>query len=288
MRKKVGERLGWAALVVAFLATGVVYLWADKRWIGWAALALCALTVIGWLVWEISNREKAQEGRSASMNEVTDSVKQTQNLQDVGNPRINIYTAPNPPSVEARASWPQPNLECKPILQDWLFGTDLGISRYDQYGLAKKVFCGIAKLCNEPRVVDIAEAHRIKALIVFVNQQGGELGRSEPGMWIDNGANLQNIPPGESKELLLFTRDDEQTRVFQITNPNAPYNRYTTRTLHPLVMTPIHEPDSIARIELRVLQEDGKLLATFVIPCCMINGHQLIFGNPERIQAAGS
>jgi len=51
-----GDRLGFAGLLVAVIGVALVYLWPDKRWIGWLSLGIAAILAAGWATLEI--REK--------------------------------------------------------------------------------------------------------------------------------------------------------------------------------------------------------------------------------------
>jgi hypothetical protein len=274
---------GWS-VAATLIAGGIAYFVGGAK----AAIAcIVAGVLIGLFLHFSKPKEAKKEISAATTADVRDSFNPTNSFTASPHIEQHVHLGGSHQKTIEQPSPPLPNLQCKPVVQDWLSANDGAFSRYQQ-DIGKQIFCGIAKLCNEPHNADISGVYRAKALIVFFNQQGGELGRSEPGTWIDYSFNLQNIPPGESKELLLYTRDEEQKKIFQVTNPNPPFIKYRPMIWHQLQMSPIHEPDTIARIELRILEQDGKLLATFVIPCGMVNGQQLIFGNPERIQAAGS
>jgi hypothetical protein len=45
-----GDHLGIAGLIMAFVGTAIAVLWPDKRWIGWLALVLAAGLLVGWTV----------------------------------------------------------------------------------------------------------------------------------------------------------------------------------------------------------------------------------------------
>jgi hypothetical protein len=51
-----GDRLGFAGLLVAVIGVALVYLWPDKRWIGWLCLGIAAILAASWGTLEI--REK--------------------------------------------------------------------------------------------------------------------------------------------------------------------------------------------------------------------------------------
>jgi hypothetical protein len=38
MDMSLGDRLGWAGLIMAFLGIALAFLWPDKKWIGWLCL----------------------------------------------------------------------------------------------------------------------------------------------------------------------------------------------------------------------------------------------------------
>jgi hypothetical protein len=49
-----GDNLGVASLIVGCFGIAAVYLWPDKRWIGWAALLFAGVLVAGWAFVNIS------------------------------------------------------------------------------------------------------------------------------------------------------------------------------------------------------------------------------------------
>jgi hypothetical protein len=52
------KRLGWAALAMGLLGVAVMYLWPDKKWIGWTFLVAAALAFLAWIYLEIRPTHK--------------------------------------------------------------------------------------------------------------------------------------------------------------------------------------------------------------------------------------
>ncbi len=48
-----GDRLGFAGLIVAIIGIALVYLWPDKRWIGWLCLILVVPLTLAWITLEM-------------------------------------------------------------------------------------------------------------------------------------------------------------------------------------------------------------------------------------------
>jgi hypothetical protein len=55
------KRLGWAALAMGLLGVAVMYLWPDKKWIGWTFLVAAALVFLAWIYLEIRPTHKAPD-----------------------------------------------------------------------------------------------------------------------------------------------------------------------------------------------------------------------------------
>ena len=51
-----GDRLGFAGLLVAVIGVGLVYLWPDKRWIGWVCVGIAALLATSWGTLELKQK----------------------------------------------------------------------------------------------------------------------------------------------------------------------------------------------------------------------------------------
>jgi hypothetical protein len=50
-----GDRLGSAGLIVALFGIAAMYLWPDKKWIGWLCLVVAALLCVYWLRIELNS-----------------------------------------------------------------------------------------------------------------------------------------------------------------------------------------------------------------------------------------
>ena len=91
---QLGDRLGWASLVMTFIGIGTAILWPAKRWIGWICL-VCALALgIVWGYLELKDRH--------STNKETGNPQQTAtSTQPSQQSSSSPPTSPSPSSVNA-------------------------------------------------------------------------------------------------------------------------------------------------------------------------------------------
>jgi hypothetical protein len=196
------------------------------------------------------------------------------------------YGVQNPPveKQEERLS-PRPNLVVTEITQEPLFFSGNIYLRNARQEFPQKK-CGVAKIANEPFRRDISPASAVKAEVVFIGQEKQELGRSSPTAWLGQTGHLADIPPAETRELLLYTFAEDHKSLVRVTNPDARMPK-AGGTLWGLNHEFVDSDFQIAHIEVRLVTSRGQHLGTWVIPCHKIDG-QLIFGKAFPIQADGS
>jgi hypothetical protein len=86
------DRLGWVALIMAFVGIAITILWPTKRWIGWASLGLAVVLGVVWAWIEFRPRPAKHEVGSAATPDLSGIKKSldeiNRELSKLGRPEI--------------------------------------------------------------------------------------------------------------------------------------------------------------------------------------------------------
>src|SRR5712692_5977577 len=88
------SRVGIAGLFVGLVGIALMYLWPDKKWIGWLFLGVAGILLVGWAVLEVKQRrtpkpEDVTQDAERARVKVDDNSVTIYGLQEIakGNPQ---------------------------------------------------------------------------------------------------------------------------------------------------------------------------------------------------------